>query len=159
MKTQEQRAAYDKARRSTPEYKARRRSGNKTPEYRARQNAYKGRPEVKAREKAAREMPEAAARRKAYRDSPKEQARRKPYLLMRKYGISSDDYNAMFNSQGGCCLICNRHQIEFQRALAIDHDHETGEIRGLLCGPCNTGLGLFRDSAEILTRAIDYLTR
>lgn len=74
----------------------------------------------------------------------------------RAYGLSPSDYEAMVLAQGGVCCICglvNRSG----RALAVDHDHATGTVRGLLCDSCNTGLGHFRDSETNLRRAISYL--
>ena len=76
----------------------------------------------------------------------------------RTYGISLDDYNKMFNDQSGCCLGCKKHQSELKRALSIDHDHKTGEIRGLLCHKCNVVLGLIFDDVTILSNLIKYLS-
>lgn len=73
------------------------------------------------------------------------------------YGITSEQYNQMFLQQEGCCAICGKHQSEFKRALCVDHNHETGEIRGLLCSKCNLGLGNFKDDSEILKKAIMYV--
>ena len=53
--------------------------------------------------------------------------------LKHKYGLTLQDYNQMFDRQKGCCDICRRHQSEFSKALAVDHNHETGKVRGLLC--------------------------
>lgn len=58
--------------------------------------------------------------------------------------------------QGGRCAICRR-EPEQGRRLAVDHDHATGEVRGLLCKACNTALGMFRDDVASLARAIGYL--
>lgn len=74
-----------------------------------------------------------------------------------KYGITLIDYNSMFSSQGGCCLGCNRHQTELNRRLSIDHDHETGKVRGLLCISCNVILGQARDNKQVLLNLINYL--
>lgn len=63
----------------------------------------------------------------------------------------------MIASQGGACLICKRSLGAEGRTIAIDHDHVTNKIRGILCLQCNTGLGNFCDSVEILERAIWYL--
>lgn len=77
------------------------------------------------------------------------------YRMNRKYGVTLEEYAAMLAAQGGGCAICGAKQKK--RRLAVDHDHETGEVRGLLCSPCNTGLGQFKDKAALLARAIDYL--
>jgi len=79
------------------------------------------------------------------------------YYLKRKYGLSLEDYNNLLNEQNNCCAICGKHQLEFSRRLAVDHSHITGNIRGLLCQPCNTALGKFRDSIDLLNSAIEYL--
>lgn len=75
------------------------------------------------------------------------------------YGITLDDYNKMFSIQSGCCDICKTHQSQLKRPLDVDHNHDTGEVRGLLCSNCNTGIGLLKDSSEILTLAIKYLEK
>jgi hypothetical protein len=76
---------------------------------------------------------------------------------MRKvFGITTDTYNAISQIQGGRCAIC-QHQPRKMR-LAVDHDHKTGMIRGLLCRNCNQKiLGSVRDSLEVLRRAVAYL--
>lgn len=74
-----------------------------------------------------------------------------------KYKISNNDYNLLFNIQGGKCRICKSHQSELPKKLAVDHCHTTGQVRGLLCSRCNLGIGLFKDSIENLTEAINYL--
>mgnify|MGYP001585018387 CR=1 FL=1 len=57
----------------------------------------------------------------------------------------------------GRCKICNVHQKELKHQLGVDHNHTTGKVRGLLCGSCNKGLGLFKDSIELLLKASYYL--
>lgn len=75
------------------------------------------------------------------------------------YGITLEDYNNMFASQNGCCKICGTHQSELSKALSVDHCHNTLKVRGLLCGLCNTSLGGFKDNIDLLTKAIEYLTK
>jgi len=77
--------------------------------------------------------------------------------LRRKYGFGIERFNEMFAAQNGCCAICGRHQTEFVKGLAVDHDHDTGAIRQLLCPNCNVGLGSFRDNIGLLAKAIKYL--
>ena len=76
---------------------------------------------------------------------------------VRKFNITLSDYNKLFAEQEGCCAICHKHQSGFNKALAIDHDHETGDVRGLLCMQCNTALGKFNDNTDLLHSAIKYL--
>ena len=73
------------------------------------------------------------------------------------YGITDTDYAAIYEAQGGRCYICRRATGKTKH-LAVDHNHETGEVRGLLCGPCNRGvIGHLRDDIDALHRAIVYL--
>lgn len=81
----------------------------------------------------------------------------KDWEYRHKYGIGLDDYNRMFADQGGCCAICRKHQTEFKKALAVDHDHVTGKVRSLLCVNCNLGVGCFRDDPALLEETIRYL--
>jgi hypothetical protein len=75
----------------------------------------------------------------------------------RKYGITLEDYNRMFEEQGGRCAICGTHQCATGRALAVDHDHKTGKVRGLLCQACNTAIGKLNDDPELIHKAADYV--
>lgn len=77
--------------------------------------------------------------------------------LFYKYGITKDQYNVMWENQEGCCAICDLHQSESDRVLVVDHCHTTGEIRGLLCHICNSGIGKLKDSPMLLRKAADYL--
>jgi hypothetical protein len=76
----------------------------------------------------------------------------------RSYNIDLSEYNRMFESQEGKCMICLRHRTELTHNLKVDHDHVTRNVRGLLCSECNLALGLLKDSTERLTRAVTYLT-
>jgi hypothetical protein len=73
--------------------------------------------------------------------------------------ITLDQYNQIFTNQNGCCAICDKHQSDEPRALAVDHDHETGKVRGLLCNNCNRGIGHLKDSEETLLKAASYLAK
>ncbi|MDP1614799.1 MAG: endonuclease VII domain-containing protein [Methylococcales bacterium] len=68
-------------------------------------------------------------------------------LLKQKYGLSIADYDKMKEQQGGYCAICGKHQTELKRHLAVDHNHTTGKIRGLLCDKCNIGIGCIENWA------------
>lgn len=73
------------------------------------------------------------------------------------YGITAEEYDAIYKAQGGVCAICRRASGK-RRRLAVDHDHATGYVRGLLCKTCNRNvLGHLRDDPEALNRAIGYL--
>ena len=76
--------------------------------------------------------------------------------LKRKYGLTVDQYEAMLDAQGGLCAICRGEQVNVRR-MAVDHCHDTGKIRGLLCNPCNAGLGQFKDDPDRMRIAIRYL--
>jgi hypothetical protein len=78
--------------------------------------------------------------------------------IEKTYGITAAEYDALYKAQGGKCYICRRSTGKARR-LAVDHDHKTGEVRGLLCKPCNRyGLGMFaHDDVELLKRAVAYL--
>lgn len=89
--------------------------------------------------------------RKRYQKNPQGERERH---LVRKYGVTLADYDAMFASQGGKCAICGRVQV---RALDVDHCHVTGKVRGLLCTNCNRMIGHAGDSAECLEAAAVYL--
>lgn len=77
-------------------------------------------------------------------------------MLIRKYGITAEQYAEMLFLQGGVCAICKGPGKAYGR-LHVDHNHETGRIRGLLCNTCNAGLGQLRDDVELLRAAIAYL--
>ena len=88
------------------------------------------------------------------KNKAKDQMIQKYGAIKRAYGLSKEGYDALVESQKGHCAICNG-----MSSLDVDHDHITGEIRGMLCRPCNTALGLFRDSPDNLKKAIAYLSR
>ena len=76
-----------------------------------------------------------------------------------KYDIDPYDYQEMFIKQEGKCAICGTHRAEVKRRFVVDHDHETGIVRGLLCANCNNGLGRFQEDMNIVFRAYNYLRR
>lgn len=77
-------------------------------------------------------------------------------LIFKKYGLSKTEYIEMLITQNYCCKICKNKDILYDK-LVVDHCHETGEVRGLLCTFCNAGLGMFRDNVEYMKEAIEYL--
>lgn len=104
------------------------------------------------------EKKERERRHKVYQDALKADAR-KDANLQRHYGMSLEDYHTRLSEQGDRCAICGRDQEGFVRAFAVDHDHVTGRVRGILCPDCNRGLGGFQDNPNLLRRAADYLER
>ncbi len=93
-------------------------------------------------------------------------ARRKLYnpLKAKEYawkqaGINMkiDQYEIMLKEQNNACAICFTPQSQLKRKLNVDHNHETGQVRALLCDSCNRGIGYFKESLEIIERAKNYL--
>lgn len=85
--------------------------------------------------------------------------------LRNTYGITLAEYEAMLHAQGGVCAICREPEGQVggrhgtaALSLAVDHDHTTGHVRGLLCSSCNQGLGMFKHEANLLGAALRYLT-
>jgi hypothetical protein len=95
--------------------------------------------------------------------SPEERAKMRAAALKRNYNITPEEYDALFQKQGGVCAICGQPETAMdkrlgrQRNLHVDHDHETGKVRALLCSNCNQGLGHFKDSLRLLAAAFFYL--
>ena len=84
--------------------------------------------------------------------------------VMRRTGLTEIEYRSLFEQQRGVCAICgkseySRDTIGNIKQLSVDHDHVTGEIRGLLCNNCNRGLGFFQDNIDYLKSAIAFLTK
>lgn len=110
-------------------------------------------------ERRAKDRERYLARLKEWREANKDRRRE----LMREwnlalYGLRPDDYIAMYERQEGRCAICGETGETFGgRRLHVDHDHETGRVRGLLCGLCNSALGKFKDSPDRLRAAASYL--
>jgi hypothetical protein len=76
--------------------------------------------------------------------------------LKKLYGITANDYSALLIQQKSVCAIC-KEQCKTGRYLAVDHDHKTGKVRGLLCVRCNNAIGFLKDSITLLRNAADYL--
>jgi hypothetical protein len=75
--------------------------------------------------------------------------------LKKKYGITIEEFESLLKAQGNCCAICKTPKNG--RRFAVDHDHQTGIIRGILCDGCNIGIGHLKESPKILQAAIKYL--
>jgi len=96
-----------------------------------------------------------AASNKAWREAHPEHSRVK--WLRSAYGISQADYAEMLEAQEHGCAICGKTKAEEGMRLSVDHDHDTGKVRGLLCGSCNRAIGLLRHDPELLRSATVYL--
>jgi hypothetical protein len=89
---------------------------------------------------------------------PRRRAIDRDARLRRVFGLSADEYSAMLAEQGGGCALCGRAPSP-GRSLHVDHNHETGVVRGLLCFRCNAGIGQFREDKIRLVNAAVYLAR
>lgn len=137
-KTKESIAAYNKEYFARPEVKERAKIRNA--QYRKRRAEYKKTERGKEAEKRWRQS-----------ESAKEVKRRS--TLKRRYGLTPEQLVDMFEAQNKECKICLKTIDKYH----IDHDHDSGIVRGLLCGPCNMALGLLKDNTETLRSAIEYL--
>lgn len=170
-----------------PEYaKNRKRRAEEDPEYRAKRNAqgngkdrekraeymreYKRKnPEKWERSREERDKINERRRQRyaedaEFRESAKAASRRRDKEAKRDarlradFGISAAKYDELLRQQSGCCAICRRPNFgQSGRRMHVDHCHETGKVRGILCSTCNTGLGQFDDNINYLDRAIEYL--
>lgn len=100
--------------------------------------------------------PRCATHNRAFRKQQKKANHER--MVMKTYSLEIGDYARIYQEQGGLCAICRRATGKTKR-LAVDHDHDTGLVRGLLCGPCNKLVGYFRNSPEAFLRAAEYLER
>ena len=129
---------------------------------------------VQARDRKRNENPERkeqmAETHKRYRENNKEHikeyrdewykshdGKRTAYNLKR-YGLSVEDYMDMTVEQQGLCAICGKECVR-NKKLCVDHNHDTGEVRELLCSKCNFGIGQFNDDPDLLKKAVRYLRR
>lgn len=93
---------------------------------------------------------------RAYGATPEGRRTRRDGHLRRTFGITLAEFDAMLCYQKGLCAICERPPKSGQN-LHVDHDHRTGDVRGLLCRPCNTGIGLLQESPTLFAAATTYL--
>lgn len=99
-----------------------------------------------------------SATRKYKKNNPKYKQMAYERDIKRLYGITPERLAEIYTLQNGKCAICRTSELELTKRLHIDHNHETGNVRGLLCAKCNSGLGMFQDSIKILLNAVEYLT-
>ena len=89
---------------------------------------------------------------------PEEKRRRRNKIYKSRYGISLEEYEAIEKDQNMACAICKARCARYE-FLSVDHCHETGKVRGLLCHSCNVAIGHFKDSAENLENAVQYMKK
>lgn len=104
--------------------------------------------------KINRSRPESKEIRKITRVKHKEKER--DWALRRRYGITLEQFRYIFDYQGKRCALCRSDKSD-KNNFVVDHCHKTGKIRGILCSYCNRALGMFKDSPEVLEKAISYL--
>jgi hypothetical protein len=98
---------------------------------------------------------------KKYRDNNKD--KRKNVMLKIRFNLTLEEYNSMLEQQGGVCKLCGKEETarknnsEEKRMLAVDHDHDTGKVRGLLCAKCNVQLGHYEKSKQRAAEFERYL--
>lgn len=115
---------------------------------------------VSAKAKAWREKNPERNRENCRKAEQRNKEKRRAQRLKRYYGISFAEYQDLIEQQKGLCKICGRDPLKvFLRSSSycVDHDHETGKVRGILCGKCNAALGMLQDSPEILRKAAEYI--
>jgi len=104
-----------------------------------------------------RERLKEAGRARAAKNPERYQFLQKRSRLLCKYGLSFEEYTALLAQQEDRCAICRTDMTDPFPSFVVDHDHITGEVRGLLCNQCNAGLGFFRDDVARVRSALRYL--
>lgn len=114
------------------------------------------------REKRAQNREANNAYQREYRKTiPTEQRRanRRRYGLKYNYNLTVEEYEAMYEKQERCCAICKDELPMHGKNVHVDHCHESGNVRGILCTRCNVGIGQLRHDPQIIEAAITYLTK
>jgi len=114
----------------------------------ANQKIYSNKPSIKIRKQCYDKMYK-------QKHTKKHQKQNRSSYLVRKYNMTLEDYNKLYQKQRGKCIICGR----WQPKLYVDHDHTTGKVRALLCNECNVGIGCLQDSSKICSKAVKYLKK
>lgn len=96
--------------------------------------------------------------RKWVNENPDKVAKIELGRLKKKFGMTIQQFEEMVMAQDGTCAIC-KQPCRIRSRLSVDHDHETGKIRGLLCSSCNSAIGLFLENPVALRRAAEYLEK
>jgi Recombination endonuclease VII len=138
----------------------------KTPEQLAKAKAWRDANPEKVRENWRRWQANNRNKIKAYGDARRksdEYKSTRPLVerknLLRKYGLTLETFDAMLAAQGGCCAICGSDKPYGKGRFHVDHCHDTGVVRGILCHPCNTSIGTLGDNPERLEKAAAYLRK
>ncbi len=92
-----------------------------------------------------------------HRKTPKWKKTLQKNWLRSKYGLTEEQYQDLWDKQEGLCAVCGREEEETNQRLHVDHNHTDNVVRGLLCGKCNRGIGMFDEEEPLLQKAIDYL--
>jgi len=116
------------------------------------------RPDVMAKRKAYRQTLECKEYQRIYHNQPDIKERARDRDLQRNYGITLEIFNSILAGQGGVCAICGTSDW-MDKGPVVDHDHDSGVLRGILCGRCNTALGLLRHRPGVLKAGAAYLER
>lgn len=101
--------------------------------------------------------PEKLKRKYEARSSPEKLRKHKSKVMFKKYGITLEQYELLWKSQGECCKICKTTENSKGKSFAIDHCHKSGKVRGILCDNCNHILGKAKDDPKVLDEASAYL--
>ena len=99
--------------------------------------------------------------RRRYHDlSPEEKKLRNRRQQVALYGLTLEQYDGMLDKQDSLCALCGEKETNPKKTnLCIDHDHETGRVRALLCDRCSRGIGAFGDNLDLLHKAVTYLSK
>lgn len=122
-----------------------------------RMKARSASPEVRQKRDAYMRSERGKAMVRAYYATPRGQEISRRSKLKSTFGLTLEAYDELLAKQDNGCGICGRSRSDDGRRLAVDHCHNTGRVRGLLCSACNLALGMFGDDIEMLKRAVVYL--
>lgn len=149
------RTAYNKTK---SDYKKKRYEDNKEEILRKmREYFLENQVEIKSRRKEARVRDRDRLRAKAKKRYHNLTEDEKKTQALKKYGLTLEEYNVLFESQNKSCAICETSSPKSKLGFCVDHDHATGKVRGILCHSCNTGIGLLEDNPAIMGKAADYI--
>lgn len=123
-----------------------------------RAKAWRSIPEVKRKIQQYKRSTSSIAQQKEYQKLPETKKKNRASRLLKKYGLTSDQFDELLRQQNFRCAICESTEPSGTGIWHIDHDHQTNKVRGILCHHCNVALGSVRDSARILRRMMCYLS-